>query len=303
MPRPGLTLPTMALVLAIACGAPGATPIGGPASVAVRTALASGRERFDHGIWDRLLTGAVREGRVDYLYLHDRRDRLDEYLQSVATAPLQRLAPAELEALLLNAYNAYTVQSVLEHPRIKSIREIAGVWDKATHKVGGFDLTLDEIEHGILRPYFKDPRLHFALNCAARSCPPLPPWAFDGERIDEQLEERAGTFLGDPANVRVERGGLLVPKLLDWYGSDFIASGWRGAAPTVAAYVARYSPREIAAFITARGGRPALGYHGYDWSLNAAPAPALTAPANLGRAAAAPGDVAKAPAATASSPP
>lgn len=278
MPRAILTLPALGLALVLGCAGSTATPIGGPVGAAVQSALASGRDHFDHGIWDRLLSGGVREGRVDYLYFKDRRDRLEEYLLAIGAVRLESLAPGELEALLINAYNACTVQSVLGHPRIKSMREIAGVRDGATHKVGGFDLTLDVIEHGILRPYFKDPRLHFALNTGARSSPPLAPWAYDGARIDEQLEERTRSFLSGPANVRVERGGLLVPKLFDWYGQDFIASGWRGSAATVAGCVARYAPAEVAAFLAGQGGRPALGYHDYDWSLNEAVAPLPAGP-------------------------
>ncbi len=256
--------------LLIACGGPAATRASGPVAGAVEASLASGTEHFDNGIWDRLLAEGTRNGRVDYLYMHDRRDRIEVYLNAVATASLDRLAAGHLEALLINAYNACTVLSILDHPKAASIKDIPGVWDKTTHRVGGFSLTLDEIEHRLLRPFFRDPRIHFVLNCASKSCAPLPPWAIDGDRIDAQLEERVKSFLGDPANVKVERGGLLLSKYFDWYGSDFVTPGWRGAAPTVADYVERYAAADIADFIRRKRGRPAIGYLEYDWSLNAA---------------------------------
>src|SRR2546425_8906539 len=206
--------------------------------------------------------------------MQEHRADLESYVKTVAEARLARLAPGHLEALLINAYNAYTVQSILDHPDVSSIREIPGVWTKVRHRVGRFDLTLDEIEHKILRPFFRDPRVHFALNCASRSCAPLPPWAYDGDRIDAQLEERARSFLSDPKNVRVEGSKLVVSKYFDWYGGDFTAAGWKGKAPTLAAYIARYAVPDVKLFIEERkGGRPAITFAEYDWSLNAAVPP------------------------------
>ena len=280
-PRGAPVTPRLALALLLplaACGAPAATRAKGPVARAVDASLASGTERFDNALWDHLLAEGTRDGLVQYLYMKDRRDRLEAYLSAVAAAPLDRLAPGHLEALLINAYNASTVLSILDHPRVTSIKEIPGVWDAAKHRIGGFDLTLDEIEHRILRPFFRDPRIHFVLNCASKSCAPLPPWAVDGDRIDAQLEERTRSFLGDPRNVKVERGGLLLSKYFDWYGADFTTEGWRGAAPSAAEYVARYASPEVAAFIQSKRGRPAIGYLEYDWSLNAAPLPAPVPP-------------------------
>jgi uncharacterized protein DUF547 len=162
------------------------------------------------------------------------------------------------------------VASVLDHPRVASIRDIPGVWTERRHRVGGFDLTLDEIEHRILRPFFKDPRIHFALNCASRSCAPLPAWAYDGDRLEAQLEERARAFLADKRNVRVEGSNLLLSRYFDWYGSDFTAAGWRGTAPSIADYVARHAAPDVARFIDKHAGKPPIGFRDYDWSLNAA---------------------------------
>jgi hypothetical protein len=273
--RPALlTAPALGLILAASCGAPAPGRATGEVAGAVEASLSGGEERFGHEEWDRLLAAGTRGGLVDYGVMGARRAELDAYLERVAAASLARLAPAHLEALLINAYNALTVRSILDAPGVRSIRDIPGVWTGRRHRVGGFDLTLDDVEHRVLRPYFRDPRLHFALNCASRSCAPLPPWAFDGGRLDGQLEERARAFLSDPRQARIEGGRLVLSRYFDWYAGDFVTERWRGAAPSIALYVKRHAAPEVAAFIERHGGRPPIAFLDYDWSLNdALPAP------------------------------
>lgn len=254
------------------CGAPSARAAKGEVAKAVEASLAGGSGSFRHDAWDRLLAEGTRAGLVDYAVLRGRRADLDAYLGAVAAADLAALAPDHLKALLINAYNAYTVRSILEKPGVTSIRRIPGVWTVTRHVVGGFDLTLDEIEHQILRPFFKDPRLHFALNCASLSCAPLPPWAYSGDRLEDQLEERARSFLADPRNVRLEGGALRVSRYFDWYGSDFTQPGWLGAAATIPEYIGRYAPPGVARLLEDKPGI-ALEFLDYDWALNQAPPP------------------------------
>ncbi len=270
--RVSLLLPGLA-ALAVACSAPASVPARGPVAEAVRASLEAGEERFDHAAWDRLLAGGTRDGLVDYRFFQRRRGELDGYLERVAAADLARLAPDELKALLINAYNALTVRAILEHPTVSSIREIDGVWTGTRHTVGGHPLTLDEIEHSLLRPFFKDPRIHFAVNCASLSCAPLPGWAYHGAGLEEQLEERSRAFLSDPRQVRVESGILLLSRYFDWYGGDFTAEGWSPRAGSIPAFVARYTREEVASFIADAGGSPPLAFLDYDWSLNAAVLP------------------------------
>jgi len=262
-----------ALAGASGCAAPAPKPATGEVAKAVEASLAGGSERFDHATWDMLLLGGTREGLVDYRFMQAHRADLDAYLNAIGEAHLDRLAAGQLEALLINAYNAYTVRAILDHPDIKSIKKIPGVWTETKRRVGGFDLTLDDIEHRILRPFFRDPRLHFALNCASRSCAPLPPWAYNGDRIDMQLEDRAATFLMDPDNATYEKERLVVSSYFDWYGGDFIAPGWKGAARTIPAYIARYAAPDVKWFIQAYKARPTMVFAEYDWSLNAAVPP------------------------------
>lgn len=254
-----------------ACSAPQSVRAGGPVGEQVRASIASGKERFDHDAWGRLLREGTREGLVDYAFLRDRKDALDGYLERLAAARLASLSGSHLEALLINAYNALTVRSILENPGVSSIREIDGVWREESHRVGGFDLTLDQIEHNLLRPYFKDPRIHFALNCASVSCAPLPGWAYDGDRLEAQLEERTRSFLSDPDNVRVEGSALVVSRYFDWFATDFTSEGWSPRAGTIPGFIAMYSRDEIVRFVREAGGEPPLRFMDYDWSLNSAP--------------------------------
>lgn len=258
-----------AAALAWACGAPASEPASGPVAEEVRAALASGTDRFRHDEWDRLLREGTRDGLVDYAYMAQRRDALDAYLARISDADLAALAPDELKAMLINAYNALTVRSILERPGVASIREIDGVWSERRHDVGGHALTLDNIEHNLLRPFFRDSRIHFAVNCASLSCAPLPPWAFSGEELDAQLERRTEAFLRDDANVRVEDGTLVVSRYFDWYGEDFTAEGWEPRAATIPAFIARYARPEVADFIRSATEPRPLRFLEYDWSLNA----------------------------------
>jgi len=203
--------------------------------------------------------------------MRNNRARLDGYLQMIAEARLDRLSPGHLEAFLINAYNAYTIATVLDRPGKQSVRDIEGFWRRMTHPVGGFEVTLDTIEHDVLRKLFRDPRLHFALNCGAMSCPLLPPWGMNGDRIDAQLEERARAFLSDSRNVRIEGDALLLVRFFDWYTADFVSEDWRGHAPSIPEYVARYASPEVAAFIRKKGAAIPIHYMDYDWLLNAAP--------------------------------
>ena len=269
------TLTALAAGLAVlaACSAPASRRAGGPIAEVIQASLESGRASFTHEEWDQLLAAGIRDGRVDYRHFQRHDDRLQTYLQRLAAADLESLAPGHLKALLINAYNALTIQSILDHPEVSSTRDIDGVWTTIPHRVGGFELTLDGIEHNLLRPYFRDPRVHFAVNCAALSCAPLPVWAYDGDRIDEQLDERTQAFLRDPRHVRVRDGVLEVSRYFEWYGDDFVAEEWSPRADNIALFVAAYAGADVADFVRSRDGRPDLVFLDYDWALNASVPP------------------------------
>lgn len=255
------------LLAAAACAAPAAERATGAVAADVERALERGGATFDHADWDALLRAGTKDGLVDYGVMAARRADLDGYVARLAAADLGALARDELMAFLINAYNALTVVVILDHPGVSSIREIEGVWTELRWTVGGHALTLDGIEHNVLRPFFRDPRVHFALNCASLSCAPLPPWAYRGPTLENQLEERSRAFLTDPANVSLDEGRLRLSRYFDWYGSDFTSSDWAPRAVSIPAFVARYATEPVRAAVEAN---PAIGFGfaDYDWSLN-----------------------------------
>jgi hypothetical protein len=124
------------------------------------------------------------------------------------------------------------------------------------------------MEHHILRPTFRDPRIHFAVNCASISCPPLPPDAFEGGRLDEQLETATRNALRNPDYVSLDNDELLLTKILDWYGGDFVNPEYRGSAKSVPDFVAKYASEEVRRFLDHRKGNVKIRFREYDWRLN-----------------------------------
>ena len=267
--RRTIPLAALSLVLvAASCFAPKSVPAEGPIADQVQASMESGTESFDHSEWDRLLAEGTEEGLVDYDHMAQNRSDLDAYLERVANANLASLDPDHLMALLMNAYNAITVRAILDHRPVDSIRDIDGVWKETTHTGGGLELTLDEIEHNVLRPFWKDPRIHFAVNCASLSCAPLPPWAFTGDGLDDQLDRRTEDFLSSPENVEIAGDALRVSKYFEWYGGDFTEEGWEPRADTIPQFIADYTRPEVESFIDQHGGDVPLELMDYDWSLN-----------------------------------
>jgi hypothetical protein len=269
-------LRVLALVLwwgATACAAPEAQPARGPAADAVRAGIAGGSKAFDPGRWDALLRAHVdAEGRLDYAGFGKERGSLDAFLAEVARADLSSLGRPELLAVLINAYNACTVRLILDGTREgrwpASIRDLPDPWGRKLCALGGETLSLDTIEHGLLRPLFRDSRIHAAVNCASRSCPPLAPWAYRGGHIDEQLRERLESMIDSDAHVRIDERRLRLSKIFDWYAADFKDPAFLGAAPTIDAYLRRHARPERRRAIEALGPSPRIEWLDYDWSLN-----------------------------------
>lgn len=238
------------------------------------------------GAYQSLLHVAVHGSTVDYEPLT--RDRaIVEAAVASFNAPDTRSEPswtrAERFAFWINAYNAFTIAAVVDHypiharwfslaPR-NSIRQIDGVWTKLKWKAAGREVTLDDIEHGILRPTFKDPRVHFAINCASKSCPPIGVEAYAADRLDAQLDDAVRRYLASPFGLQVSDARVKVSSIFKWYGDDFVA---RFAATidqkrvdrdrAILGFIAAYGPSQAAAL--ARSGRARIEFLTYDWSLN-----------------------------------
>jgi uncharacterized membrane protein YdjX (TVP38/TMEM64 family) len=221
---------------------------------------------FDHSKFDALLRQYVdADGWVDYAGLQADQARLDAYLATVADAPFDAIGRDEKLALLINAYNAFTLKLIVEHLPIGSIMDVPAAerWDAVRWNVGGNVWSLSQIEHEQIRPKFVEPRIHFALVCAAVGCPPLRTEAYDATRVDEQLAKQTeyvhghATWFEFDARANVVR----LTKLYDWYGDDFVQ-----VAGSTAEFAARYSP-ELKETLEADP-PPLIEWLPYDWTLN-----------------------------------
>ena len=196
------------------------------------------------------------------------KDALAPWLEAYAATDPARLAPDAQFAFWCNLYNGLTVHLVLEAWPVASIREVRGglfdlgPWDEAVTRVDGVPLSLDDIEHGILRPVFGDPRVHYAVNCAAIGCPNLAAEPFRAEGLDARLDALARDFVNHPRGVREERGALVVSSIYDWFEADF-GGGEAGVLAHLRGYAAGATARLVA-------GREDYDRDAYDWSINAA---------------------------------
>ncbi len=223
---------------------------------------------FDHSAYDALLENHVSvDGWVDYEGLRKDVRKLEHYLEALARAPFDDLGRSEKLALLINAYNAFTLRLIVENAPVKSILEIpAGKrWNARRWRVGTHTWSLSQIEHEQIRPSFKEPLVHFALVCAAVGCPPLRGEAYIAERLEEQLEDQARVVHGGDRWFQVDTSGgnalLRLTSLYDWYGDDFAQ-----VAGTVASFAGRYSPPLQR--LLDDGRQPVIEWIDYDWSLN-----------------------------------
>ena len=187
----------------------------------------------------RVLSTYVDEkGMVDYTSLKANREPLDNHVRDVAglyTEIYEEWPQNERMAYLINAYNALTLETIIDHYPIEKnwkqlwhpigIRHIPDAWTESRHMLKGDMLSLDQIEHDLLRKQFKEPRIHMALVCAAKSCPPLRREPYEARRLNDQLDDQARTFLADPSNFRIDKGKqktVYLSEIFEWFGKDFV---------------------------------------------------------------------------------
>lgn len=236
-------------------------------------------EPFSHANLNRVLQTYVdSSGLVDYAALKADRQTLDTYVAALGnTSPDSHPArfPTQQDALAywINAYNAFVLRGVIDHYPLKSVKDIAllnGFFNRVDFVAGGKELTLDTIENKIIRPRYRDPRIHFVVNCGAWSCPALENRAFDGATLDQRLDEAARRSLNNPkyAGYDAGRNTFLLSKILDWYGKDFVE--WypadTPASPQLLDYVRLYLSAENLAAL--EGKTPKVDFFDYDWRLN-----------------------------------
>ena len=235
----------------------------------------------DHAAFTEVLASVVRQPDVDYEALRDRRAGLDAYLEELAAVRPASVAAASRDAQLafwINAYNACMLRLVADHYPIQkagglfarvrntvagrpanSVWQIPDVFTDQHCEIAGEARSQDDIEHVIIRP-MGEPRIHFAVNCAAKSCPPLWPEAYTGEGLERQLDRAVANLLGDERHLRFEDGAVRLNKVLDWFQDDF------GGLDGLRIFLADHLSGEDAAFVLDEG--TSIEFFDYDWTLN-----------------------------------
>jgi len=218
----------------------------------------------DHSIYRGLLNKYVKDGVVDYAGFKNEEKELDRYLAILDKTNVGELSRSEQLALYINTYNAYTVKLILENHPVDSIKDIGsrpkGPWKIRFCKIGGKTFTLDEIEHDMIRPRFKDPRVHFAINCASKSCPPLISEPYEGSILDQQLDSNTRAFLSNPKENRLEGDTLYVSKIFKWFEDDFNGD--------VVGFFMTHAEGDLNDRLAAKRDKIRIKYLHYDWSLN-----------------------------------
>ncbi len=235
--------------------------------------------QIDHAPWQRLLKAYLVPGkdginRMAYGKVTEAHRRaLQAYLARLTALPVSHYRRAEQLAYWVNLYNALTVELVLSHYPVQSILDIKispgllgyGPWDKKLTEVEGQQLSLNDIEHRILRPIWRDPRIHYVVNCASLGCPNLPLTALTAENAGTLLDAGAMDYVNHARGARVEGGKLRVSKIYNWFSADFGANHGE-----IIAHLKRYARPPLAGALN--GVEKITGYE-YDWTLNEAAGP------------------------------
>ena len=257
------------------------TLLGGPVHAAPEARLwpfwdrhdpASART-VDHDPWAGFLADYVREGddgvnRVAYADVTPAdKAALDSYVQVLAGLPIRSHGRDEQMAYWINLYNALTVRVILDHYPVDSIRDIDisgffadGPWGADLLTIEGQEVSLDDIEHRILRPIWRDPRIHYAVNCASIGCPDLQPEPFRAGDLDAQLDGAAGGYVNDQRGAAIEDGELVVSSIYEWFQEDF-----GGNEAGVNRHLKVHAGPELGPRL---GAFSSIDDDRYDWSLN-----------------------------------
>ncbi|MEO1047847.1 MAG: DUF547 domain-containing protein [Pseudomonadota bacterium] len=248
-----------------ACGGPAAGGLGEEAF-----AVSDGAQSaIDHSAWDALLKQYVVEGengvnlvRYDALKA-EAKDGLDAYLIAMQAVAIEEYDRNEQFAFWVNLYNAATVDVIVKNLPLGSIRDIGlfglGPWKDDVVTVSGRTLSLDNIEHDILRPEWKDVRIHYAVNCASIGCPNLAREAYTGSKLEEMLEAAATAYVNHPRGFGGSADRLVASNIYEWYQDDW------GSEDDVLEHARQYA---LGATKNLLGAAQGIGAYDYDWSLN-----------------------------------
>ena len=213
-------------------------------------------QTIDYSKWTKILQAYVAEnGDVNYKGLQESPKPLNTYLKNLAAnAPKENWSKAEKMAFWINAYNAYTIQLILDNYPTESIKDIKDPWGQTFFEIDGKTMSLNTIEHEILRP-MGDSRIHFAIVCASESCPKLLNCAYEAETLTDQLDQAAREFINDPSKNSMTASEITISKIFKWFKSDFP----KGDA--FITYLNKYSTVNISPDTK-------INFQNYNWSLN-----------------------------------
>jgi hypothetical protein len=212
-------------------------------------------QKNKHERWNQQLQKFVnQQGQVDYKGWMTEKSNLDAYIKTLEKMPPLETASKEAQlAYWINAYNALTIKLILAHYPLTSIRDIDDPWETNCFEVKGKNYTLGAIEHEVLRK-MKEPRIHFAINCASVSCPQLQNEAYSEKQLETQLKKATERFLSDPSKNKLSASKLELSRIFLWFGNDF------GTKSERLEFISNYSGLKLH--------HPKIEYLPYDWNLN-----------------------------------
>lgn len=243
-------------------------------------------QKVDNSIYARLLKNYVKSGVVDYAGLKKDEAEVNRYLKLLEATKTKDLSKNKRLAFYINAYNINAIKVVLTgYPGIHSIKDMGSifrsVWTKKVFVIDGKPVSLDDIESGVRSPEFHDPRVHFAINCASKSCPPLESEPYEGDTLDRRLDASAKAFINDPHSNFLKGNTLYLSKIFDWYSKDFkrwspaqngensrtalFGGGVKGA---VLSFIMKYANPDLKKKLRERAATIKIDYLPYDWTLD-----------------------------------
>ena len=228
--------------------------------------------RQNYNSFDTILQSfSTSDGKIDYTSIRNDPFNLNKFLNFIGTVSPRShhdyFSEADAKAYWINVYNALAIKTIIDNPDVDSIREIAwgmGAFWRTKFVVGGEKLTLNNIEHKILRKQYKDPRIHFAINCASNSCPPIGNRIVTGENLSEQLDKKAFDFINNAANVRFDHRAkkVYLSRIFKWFKKDFTRNH-----TSLLEYILKYhSAKDLIEYDEISSYK--IIYNQYDWSLN-----------------------------------
>jgi hypothetical protein len=236
---------------------------------------AQSQTRIDHGLWNGFLKSYLISNhpsginRVRYVFVSPQdRKKLEEYIAMMQQIQVSSLNRREQKACWINLYNALTVRVILDHYPVKSIRDIDispgwfadGPWGAKLLKIEGEAISLDDIEHKILRPIWKDNRVHYAVNCASLGCPNLQPEAFTGDNTERLLGKSAREYVNHQRGAQIEKNRLVLSSIYKWFQVDF-----GGSEEGVMGHLLQFGGKPLTESLEGFKGK--ITYD-YDWRLN-----------------------------------